>query len=446
MRSRSSFVRACCQLFSEKEPLITGDIDRIIELADGWKGEDKEEPPIQKMTRTEEDEAIRFLKAPDLFKVILEDFETIGCTGEEANKLIGYLAAISRKLEEPLSILIQSRSAAGKSTLQDAILSLIPEEDYVKYTRLTNQALFYKEEDSLVHKVLAIEEEHGARDASYSIRNIQSSKYLSIAATGKDPVTGKLKTEEYRVKGPVALMITTTEAELDYETQNRFITLSIDESKEMTERILFKQREGETLEGLIKKVGVEKVKEKHQNIQRLLRPLHIINPYASFLTFPSESLRSRRDHKKYLGLIKAIAFLHQYQREIKDFTLPSGNGTGANEFMQYIEVQIEDIEKANRLAGEVLGRTLDELSPPSRNLLKMIREMVEARCREQDIEPKEYHFTRKDVRDYTRWSDFQVKCHIKQLEYMEYLYSVTGKKGKEYVYELLYAGEGEDGS
>ena len=88
----------------------------------------------------------------------------------------------------------------------------------MKYTRLTGQALFYKEEDSLVHKLLAIEEEHGARDASYSIRNIQSSKHLSIAATVKDPVTGKLRTEEYKVKGPVALMITTTEVDLDYET------------------------------------------------------------------------------------------------------------------------------------------------------------------------------------------------------------------------------------
>ena len=172
---------------------------------------------------------------------------------------MGYLSATSRNLGEPLSVLVQSRSAAGKSTLQDAVLSLIPSEDYIKYTRLTGQALFYKEEDSLVHKLLAIEEEHGAREASYSIRNIQSSKYLSIAATGKDSATGKLRTEEYKVKGPVALMITTTEVELDYETSNRFIILTVDESKEMTERILQKQRNRETLEGLIRESEAEQV-------------------------------------------------------------------------------------------------------------------------------------------------------------------------------------------
>jgi DNA primase catalytic core len=437
-RSRLFFAKACAVLFSEKEEVIAEDITKLIDLAESWQPENKETSATPKMTKAEEDEALEFLKDPELFSQILVDFETVGITGEDANKLMGYLAATSRKLDEPLSILVQSRSAAGKSTLQDAVLSLVPEEDYIKYTRLTGQALFYMQEDSLVHKLLAIEEEHGARDASYSIRNIQSSKYLSIAATGKDPATGKLKTEEYKVKGPVSLMITTTEVELDYETSNRFIILTVDESKEMTERILQKQRESDTLEGLIKKAETEHITRRHHNAQRLLRPLSVINPFAGHLTFPSESLRARRDHKKYLGLIKAIAFLHQYQREIKSV---QHNGSP----LQYIEVTLNDIEKANTLAAEILGRTLDELSPPSRLLLKMIRDMVEAECKRQNIEPKSYCFTRKDIREWAKWSDFQIKCHVRQLEDLEYIYSVVGKKGKEYVYELLYPGGGEDG-
>jgi DNA primase catalytic core len=437
-RSRLFFAKACSVLFSEKEEVITEDITKLIDLCESYKPEEKDKAAFQKMTRTDEEEALDFLKDTSLFNRILSDFETVGLTGEDANKLMGYLAATSRKLDEPLSVLIQSRSAAGKSTLQDAVLSLIPAEDYIKYTRLTGQALFYKEEDSLVHKLLAIEEEHGARDASYSIRNIQSSKYLSIAATGKDPVTGKLRTEEYRVRGPVSLMITTTEVELDYETSNRFIILTIDESKEMTARILQKQRERDTLEGLINKADTEHVTKRHHNAQRLLRPLQVVNDFAEHLTFPSDSLRARRDHKKYLGLIKAIAFLHQYQREIK--TVEHGGKT-----IQYIEVTLEDIEKANKLAGDILGRTLDELSPPSRMLLRIIREMVEINCKAQKIDPKGYSFTRKDIRDFCKWSDFQIKCHVKQLEDLEYLYSVTGKKGKEYIYELIYNGEGDDG-
>jgi DNA primase len=437
-RSRLFFAKACAVLYSEQDDLIIDDITKLIDLCESWQPPVTEKTAVVHMSKTEEDDALEFLKDPSLFKRILSDFETIGMTGEDGNKLMGYISATSRKLDEPLSVLIQSRSAAGKSTLQDAVVSLIPTEDYIKYTRLTGQALFYKEEDSLVHKLLAIEEEHGARDASYSIRNIQSSKCLSIAATGKDPVTGKLRTEEYKVKGPVALMITTTEVELDYETSNRFITLTIDESKEMTERILTKQREQETLAGLIKKTGTEKIVTRHHNAQRLLRPIAVINPYAEHLTYPSESLRARRDHKKYLGLIKAIAFIHQYQREIKSI---GNNGST----VEYIEVTLDDIAKANKLAGEVLGRTLDELSPPSRLLLKMIKEMVEKKCKDQSLDAKELRFSRRDIREWCRWSDFQIKCHVRQLEDLEYIYSIVGKKGKEYVYELLYPGGGEDG-
>jgi hypothetical protein len=437
-RGRMLFAKGACGYFGEKEELIEADLGKLIELAESFEplGQETRKAPL--MSKAEEGEALSFLKDPKLLTRILKDFETCGYTGEEANKLMGYLAAVSRKLPDPLSVLIQSRSAAGKSTLQDAILQFVPREDYEKYTRLTGQALFYKDENGLVHKLLAVEEEAGAREASYSIRNLQSAKALSIATTGKDPATGKLRTTEYQVKGPVAMMLTTTSVDMDYETQNRFITLTIDESKEMTERILTNQRALETLEGLTKRQGQEDIVKLHQNAQRLLKPLAVVNPYAPKLTFPSESLRARRDHKKYLGIIKVIAFLHQYQRQVKTY----GEG---QEAVAYVEVTVADIEKANKLAGEVLGRTLDELSAPSRALLLVIREMVKKKSKELGLGSQECRFTRRGIREFSGWSDFQVKTHIGELAELEYIYSVAGMKGKEYVYELTAPEGGEDG-
>jgi hypothetical protein len=437
-KSRLAFARASASLFQTTAEAVLDDLAKVLLVADGWRTEETRKEAFAAMTEQERAEALAFLKSPDLFGLIQSDTEALGITGENANKLMCYLAASSRKLDDPISVLIQSRSAAGKSTLQDAVLSLMPSEDCIKYTRLTDQALFYKDEDSLVHKLLAIEEEQGAREASYSIRNIQSSNSLSIATTGKDAATGRLRTEEYRVKGPVAIMLTTTEVELDYETANRFIVLTIDESAEMTERILEKQRERETLEGAIRKAGAGRIIRRHQNAQRLLKPVLVVNPYAPHLTYPCRSLRARRDQKKYLGLIKAIAFLHQYQREVKSMAQ-------ADATVRYLEVSVDDIEKANRLAAETLGRSLDELSPPSRRLLEEIHRMVESACRTRHIQPREFHFTRKDVREHAAWSDYQVKCHIRQLEDLEYLFSVKGQRGREYVYELLYTGGGEDG-
>ncbi len=407
-RSRIWFGKLCADLFGVKETLIKDDIGKMLNLVESWRPKQKETADIEP-TEEEKTKALRFLKNPDMFDEILSDLETIGVTGEETNKLVGYLAAISRKLDEPLSVLVQSRSAAGKSTLQDAILSLVPDEDYVKYTRITDQALFYKDEDSLVNKILAIEEEVGMGGAAYSIRNIQSSKKITVAATGKDPGTGKMKTEEYTVNGPVAVMITTTAAELEGETASRFLFLTIDESSKMTDAIHRMQREAETLEGLVRKKRSEHITRKHHTAQRLLKPLAVINPFADYLSYPTRSIRTRRDHKKYLGLIRTVAHLHQYQRGIKTVEVEG-------KVVEYIEVTLDDIDQANHLANEVLGQCLDELAPPSRTLLTGIYNMVKEMAEKQKRDIDELYFTRRMIREHTGWNDWQIKAHIRQLE------------------------------
>jgi DNA primase catalytic core len=433
-RSRHWFAKLCADLFAEPEALIKEDLAKLLQLVEEWTPA-KQENTVTEIGKEEKKLALSFLKSDDIFAELLTDFATLGVTGEEINKLVGYLAATSRKLAEPLSVLIQSRSAAGKSTLQDAVLALIPAEEYIKYTRVTDQALFYKEEDSLVHKILAIEEAEGMGGAAYSIRNIQSAGKITVAATGKDPGSGKMRTEEYSVSGPVSVMITTTATEIDQETASRFIFLTIDESTAMTEAIHRMQRKAEGLDGLIRDKRREIVIRKHHAAQRLLQPLAVVNPYAEYLRYPSHSLRSRRDHKKYLGLIRAIAFLHQYQREIKTVTVEG-------EPVEYVEVTLTDIETANRLADEVLGQSMDELARPSRTLLALILAMVKELA--GDRPPDEVVFSRRMVREYSNWTDWQIKSHIKQLEDLEYLVARIGSKGKEYSYVLNYLGQAEE--
>ena len=432
-RSRVWFAKLCADLFGAAPELVKEDVGKLLNLVEGYKPKSQQTKGT-KASKDEKARALQFLNNPDMFAEILTDLETTGVTGEQTNKLLGYLAAVSRKLDEPLSVLIQSRSAAGKSTLQDAVLSLVPEEDYVKYTRITDQALFYKDEESLVNKILAIEEEVGMGGAAYSIRNIQSSKKITVAATGKDPGSGKLKTEEYTVKGPVSVMITTTAAELEGETASRFLFLTIDESSKMTAAIHRMQREAETLEGFVRKQKSEHIVKKHHTAQRLLKPLAVVNPFTPYLSYPDRSLRTRRDHKKYLGLIRTIAYLHQYQRKTKTVNVEGHP-------LKYIEVCLEDIDKANRLANEVLGQCLDELARPSRTLLSSIYAMVKAMVGERDCAVDEIFFTRRMIREHTGWTDWQIRAHIKQLEELEYLYARIGSKGKEYAYALNYCGQ-----
>ncbi|MBN3066306.1 DNA primase, partial [Pectobacterium aquaticum] len=132
-----------------------------------------------------------------------------------------------------------------------------------------------------------------------------------------------------------------------------------------------------------------------QNAQRLLRPLKVVNPFASQLTFLSDKTRTRRDHMKYLTLIQSIALLHQYQREVKTVS-------HRGQVIEYIEVERSDIVLANRLAHEILGRTLDEMPPQTRNLLRLIQAMVNQMSHTQSKKPSEVRFTRRDILDATQ--------------------------------------------
>jgi DNA primase len=121
-------------------------------------------------------------------------------------------------------VLIQSASAAGKTALMDALLAMIPDDERVLYSAVTGQALFYLGETDLAHKLLAIAEDEGVSRAGYALKLLQSEGVLTIASTGKDPTTGRLTTQTYRVQGPVMLLLlTTTAPELDEELRNRLL-------------------------------------------------------------------------------------------------------------------------------------------------------------------------------------------------------------------------------
>jgi hypothetical protein len=199
----------------------------------------------------------------------------------------------------------------------EAVLAFLPDEQRVQYSAMTGQSLFYMGETDLKHKVLAIVEEEGAHSASYALKLLQSEGVLTIASTGKDPNSGRHITHQYRVEGPVMIFLTTTAIQLDEELLNRCMVLSVNEEREQTQAIHRVQREAQTLEGLLRRRDRDAILSVHRNGQRLLKPMAVVNPYARELTFNDGQTRTRRDHTKYLTLIRSIALLHQYQRPRK---------------------------------------------------------------------------------------------------------------------------------
>lgn len=424
-KARVAFVQAASLEGRLEAEVVKRDVGQLLLQVEALLDKRREEakgPKTPSLTDEERDEALALLRTPDLLGRVLEDFGRCGVVGEETNKLVGYLAAVSRKLDEPLAILIQSSSAAGKSSLMEAVLAFVPEEEKTKFSAMTGQALFYMGDISLSHKVLAVVEEEGASRASYALKLLQSEGELTIASTGKDPHSGRLVTHEYHVEGPTQLFLTTTATDIDDELLNRCLVLSVDEDRAQTSAIHGQQRHKRTLEGRLEKKEKEATLKLHKNAQRLLRPLAVVNPFALQLTFPDAVTRTRRDFPKYLTLIEAIALLHQYQRPVK--TAPWRGGT-----VEYVEVTLEDITTANRLASAVLGRSLDELPPQTRRLLAQLEAYVSKRAADDGVSRAEVRFTRREVREALKWGDTQLKVHLGRLADLELLASLRTAHG-----------------
>jgi len=386
------------------------------------------------LSAEEETAALALLRAPDLVERIVADLAACGVVGEATNLLAGYLAATSRKLDTPLAVLIQSTSAAGKSSLMEAVLAMMPPEERIQYSAMTGQSLFYLGETDLQHKILAIAEEEGVRQAAYALKLLQSDGQLTMASTGKDETTGNLVTKQYRVQGPVMLMLTTTAIDVDEELLNRCLVLTVNESREQTRAIHALQRQRQMLAGLLAETERNALIALHRNAQRLLAPVAVVNPYADQLSFGDHQTRTRRDHAKYLSLIRAIALLHQHQRERRQVE-------HRGQLLTYIEVTRQDIALANRVAHEVLGRTLDELPPQTRKLLTLLRDWVTEQCRAQGVAQADYRFTRRELREAVHWGDTQLKVHLARLVEMELL--AIHRRGLSHAYELAWDGDGE---
>jgi hypothetical protein len=439
-RQRHSYIVHAALELRVSEDIIKTDLGRVLLRLEALQEEAvthnlERAPVLPQMSVAEHAAALELLQSPDLVPRILADFWRCGLVGEDSNKLVGYLAAISRKLDKPLGVVVQSSSAAGKTTLMDAVLAFVPEEDKVKYSAMTGQSLFYMGETNLKHKVLAIVEEEGASRASYALKLLQSEGELTMASTGKDPQTGNLITQQYRVEGPVALLLTTTARDLDEELMNRCLVLAVDEGRQQTRAIHHLQRQRRTLAGLQAKQERLAIATLQQNAQRLLLPLEVLNPYAQYLSFPDQTTRLRRDHEKYLTLIDTIALLHQHQRQQH---CPHQGGTQDAQSAGYIEVTLADIALANTLAHEVLGRSLDELPPQTRRLLTQIDQYVQGECERLSVERSQCRFSRRMLREAIQWGDTQLRVHLERLLELEYLLAHREGPGGKYVYELVY--------
>ncbi len=442
-RARATMTVQICRQLELARDAVERHFLLIIEEAERWAAEAAQqaqgdadafvvqEPPP--MSEAERAEALAFLRRPDLAQAVVDDMERFGYVGEERAKLLAYLIGVSRKLEKPLSGIVLSQSGAGKSTMTDAVESLVPPEDVVLFARLSAQALAYMPRDYLVHRLVILEERIGGEAADYQIRVLQSRRHFCSAVVMKDPTTGRMQTKRVEVDGPIAYLETTTNPDINHENATRCFELGLDESEAQTQRIHDRQRRSRTLEGVAQTERAEDERRRHHNAQRLLESVRVVIPYVERLSFPSRWLRTRRDNERFLCLVEAVAFLHQHQRR-------SGSYTVGEKTFRWVEATVADYRLAWELAQDMLGATLHELSRDAQELLAHIQ----AHVAELQGGKKEAAvlFTRRALRDRTGWHDKRLRQVLQEMVDMEYLAAVSGSQGRTFHYRLLAADEG----
>jgi DNA primase len=409
-RSRAEFAKRAGKALGVEASAVESALLALLVEAEKAAEEDQAESapsPAAAMSESERTEALALLEREDLLDQAARDVDSLGYVGEETNKRLLYLVAVSRKLEDPLSAIVLSQSGAGKSGLTEVIEKLCPPEDVVLLTRLTPQSLYYTEPGFLDRKLVIVEERYGSQEADYSIRVLQSRKKLIAAAPVKDPQSGNMKTKVFTVEARAAFIEATTASWVNHENATRCFELAMDESQEQTERIHARMSLLRTGRGLALRQEQGAICRRHWNAQRLLEPFPVVIPFADKLSFPSAWLRTRRDYARFLNLVEVLAFLHQHQRQ---------RSAGA------IVASLADYAAAYALAAQVLAETLTDVKRPLR----------EAFGRIQELSAKNGGtVSRREVREALGAPDSTVRRWLQELVELEYLaVAEAGRQGQ----------------
>ena len=386
-------------------------------------------PFIKQLTTKELRAAEAFLKSKNLLEKTNELIGKSGVIGEVNNRLLMYLIFTSRKTNNPLHCISLGSSGTGKTHLQSKVSELIPEEDKIEITVLSANAFYYFNRTELQHKLILIEDLDGAESVLYPLRELQSKKRITKTVVHKDR-KGNTKTIHLTVEGPVSVAGCTTQESIYEDNSNRSFLLYIDESQEQDIRIMNYQRAVSA--GQVNEQEQCQARLSLQNVQRILKPIKVINPFAMYLSLPSAVFKPRRTNSHYLQFIEAITFYKQYQRESKVDTQ-----TGE----MYIETEIEDIQEANELITEVLLRKSDTITGATRNHLESLKNYLEERNQNHPSTNSGQAFTNAEIRRNLRVKETTLRRYNKQLLAEDYIKKTKGKKGQLYHFEIVNVDE-----
>jgi DNA primase catalytic core len=395
------------ELLEQRKPILFSNENFSIEEKIEPKTNNKK-PKIEQPTT-----AIDFLKTKDLLKRLNVQIGKAGIVGEENSRLLLFLIIISYMNKSPIHAIVQGSSGSGKTHIISRIADLMPGEDVLRFTRITESSLYNWGEFDLFRKIIIIEDLDGLKeDALYALRELISNQFLSSSVSMKDK-KGNNKSTRKEVKGQFSSLSATTKGETYEDNMSRSFLIAVDESKEQTTRIIENQNKRNA--GEIDPKDGQKAVSFIQQIVRNLKHYEVINPYATKLQLPEKVHKIRRLNEMYQAVIKQVTFLNQYQRQL----------TKDNQLI----TEIEDIEQATEILFESIILKVDELDGSLRQFFERLKKYVK---------DKENIFTQREIRQEMNISKTQLQRFINSLLELEYIKYKGGFSNKGLKYQVDY--------
>ncbi len=387
-------------------------LDKRTELNPSFSIEDKT-TEVLPASSSQLPTSIDFLKRKHLLKNLNIEIGKAGIVGEENSRMLLFLIIISYLNKSPLHALVQGSSGSGKTHIISRIADLMPQEDVLRFTRITESSLYNWGEFDLFQKVVIIEDLDGLKeDALYALREFISNQVLRSSVTIKDK-KGNNKSSHKIVKGQFSSLSATTKGETYEDNMSRSFLIAVDESAAQTKRIIEYQNKRNA--GEIDPNEPNKAVNFIQSIVRNLKVYEVINPYATQLHLPEKVHKIRRLNEMYQAVIKQVTFLNQYQRKL----------TNNNQLI----TEIEDIEQATEVLFESIILKVDELDGSLRQFFERLKKHVKTENEE---------FLQREIRQVFNISKTQLQRFINTLLELEYIKQSGGYNNKGIKYKIAY--------
>ena len=405
--------------------LLETDLNLLTDLLDEHREKQIQENNPEEITRKiiipmeEQKQCITFMSKPRLIQRFNKLIEKSGIMGEEKNRIFLFGIAASYKMPETLHALVQGSSGSGKTYLVKLIIDLMPEEDVIRLTRVTENSFYNYGEYELQHKLICIEDVDGLKEeAEYAFRELQSNGELISSTSVKNEGSGDIRAKRHKVKGPIGSIATTTHGEIYEDNMSRIFLLAVDESKAQTNKII--EYLNQKSSGMIDKAEVMETRRFIQNCIRLLKPYEVVNPYADKILLPPEAHKIRRLTELFHAFVNQVTLINQYQRK-KD---TKGR----------LITEKEDVQTAIDIMFDSIVLKVDELDGSLRQFYENLKEYVQ----KQGEEYQNYQFTQREIRMELNISKTACQNNINRLLEYEYITKTITSQRNTFHYKIAY--------